>query len=535
MLALLGALCVAGSARASSLVFTKPDGNVWLANPDGSGQYQVTLDGSSATPYSSPTQADDGTVVAARGSGDGSQIYRMTQNGTLLNAPFSTAAPGGPLDPVVTRDGSLVSFWGISGTNPCYPFYCLGTASSLQVSYADHYVDPSTFNPSVSGWSSFERATWLSSSRQLLFANNGTLWYYDLHQSQPVQWYFWPFDSTTFGLGSWIEGAASRDGTRLALVAGEDGGTQNATGYTIQLFTTGGDLATGNPPSNPTPYCHILPPDGTNGTNGSYPGQYVYFDSLSWSPDGQSLAFEYKGAIYVANIGNLSPGYNCSQITVAKVIDPGSDPNWGPAAINPQQRGTGGNGGTSSGSQPPSATTGAANGVSKTAATLTGTVNPNGSTVTSCRFEYATTTAYGTSVPCAHAVGGGSTVPVSAALSGLAAATTYHYRLVAGNADGTTDGSDRTFTTRPKVPPPSCSRLRGTTLENCQAQQTYKNALAACDHTYHGKGKSAKAKNAACRKRATTAYRRMLALVKCSQVTNKHRRTACIRAAGRVR
>ena len=39
-------LAFAAPAQASSIVFLKPDGNVWLANPDGSGQYQVTLDGS---------------------------------------------------------------------------------------------------------------------------------------------------------------------------------------------------------------------------------------------------------------------------------------------------------------------------------------------------------------------------------------------------------------------------------------------------------------------------------------------------------
>jgi hypothetical protein len=52
---------------ADSIVFVK-DGDVWLANPDGSGQYQVTLDGTPNDPHESPSQADDGTIVAIRGN-----------------------------------------------------------------------------------------------------------------------------------------------------------------------------------------------------------------------------------------------------------------------------------------------------------------------------------------------------------------------------------------------------------------------------------------------------------------------------------
>ncbi len=447
---------MAAAARADSLVFTKSDGNVWLANPDGSGQYQVTLDGTPANAYSSPSEADNGTIIAARGTGNASQLYRMAQNGAPLNTPFATAAPGGPLDPVATRDGSLVTFWGITGTNACYPWTCLGTAANVQVSYADHYVDPSTFNPSYAGWSSFERATWLSGSRQLLFASNGTLWYYDLHQADPVEWVFWSdeFDYNTFGLGEWIEGAASQDGTRLALVAGVDNQGQ----YEIQLFTTAGDLASGNPPAPPTPRCAILPPDGSNGTDSQYPGSYVYFDSLSWSPDGQSLAFEYHGAIYVAsNIGDLS---DCSQVTVTKVIDSASDPYWSKASINPGPRPTSGAG---SPGGPGNAGTG----------------------------QGATSTGGTTGAPPHGTQTAGVTIP--------------------------------------------CSGLGGSSLQSCQAAQLYAQRVMACDREHAGRSKAAHTKDAACRRKAKTAYHRQLALIKCQQVKNKHGRAACVQQARRTK
>lgn len=100
---------------------------------------------------------------------------------------------------------------------------------------------------------------------------------------------------------------------------------------------------------------------------------------------------------------------------------------------------------------PPTATTGGASSVTQSTAILSGTVNPNGA-ATTCTFEYGTSTSYGSSVPCASAPGSGTSgVGVSAALSGLAAGTTYHYRIVASNAGGSSNGGDATFTTA--VPP----------------------------------------------------------------------------------
>ncbi len=46
---------------------------------------------------------------------------------------------------------------------------------------------------------------------------------------------------------------------------------------------------------------------------------------------------------------------------------------------------------------------------------------------------------------------GASSVPVSARVTRLRPRTTYHYRLVATNAGGTSYGSDRTFRTAPRL------------------------------------------------------------------------------------
>jgi uncharacterized delta-60 repeat protein len=94
----------------------------------------------------------------------------------------------------------------------------------------------------------------------------------------------------------------------------------------------------------------------------------------------------------------------------------------------------------------PTVSTGAASAITPVSATLSGAVNPDG-LAGSYHFEYGSGSSYGSSTPAQSLAAGSASVPVSAALSGLAPGITYHYRLVASNADGTADGGDRTFTT----------------------------------------------------------------------------------------
>ncbi len=100
---------------------------------------------------------------------------------------------------------------------------------------------------------------------------------------------------------------------------------------------------------------------------------------------------------------------------------------------------------------PALAVTGQAGNVTGKSATLGGTVDPDGATITECHFEYGPTAGYGESQPCASTPSGSSPVAVSADITGLAENTTYHFRLVAAYTDGSNTGSDagtdETFTT----------------------------------------------------------------------------------------
>ncbi len=130
---------------------------------------------------------------------------------------------------------------------------------------------------------------------------------------------------------------------------------------------------------------------------------------------------------------------------------------------------------------PPSATSGAATGITLSGATLTATVDPQGA-ATSYHFDYGTTDSYGLATADHDAGSGTGAVTVSVPVTGLTNDTTYHVRIVATNAAGITRGSDRTFKTLAPAHAPTVStgsarsvKAEAATLSgsvNPQGQQT---------------------------------------------------------------
>jgi phosphodiesterase/alkaline phosphatase D-like protein/streptogramin lyase len=109
---------------------------------------------------------------------------------------------------------------------------------------------------------------------------------------------------------------------------------------------------------------------------------------------------------------------------------------------------------TSGGPTAPSATTDAASSITATTAQVNGTVIAHGA-ATAYVFEYGTTTAFGqiAPLPSGNAGSGTASLPVTASVSGLAPNTTYSYRLVATNSQGTTLGPVMRFGTGPSLAP----------------------------------------------------------------------------------
>jgi phosphodiesterase/alkaline phosphatase D-like protein len=172
------------------------------------------------------------------------------------------------------------------------------------------------------------------------------------------------------------------------------------------------------------------------GQDTSYHFEYGTTSAYGTSTTSNSAGSGTSDVSASAAIGSLAPGTTYHYRLVASSTSgktPGSDVTFTTAP------------------SPPGVSTGAAKSVSATAATLTGTVHPNGQETT-YHFEYGTSTAYGSSTSSNSAGNGTSGVSASAAIGSLTPNTTYHYRLVATNGSGTTSGGDAAFTTAKRLP-----------------------------------------------------------------------------------
>jgi streptogramin lyase len=89
-----------------------------------------------------------------------------------------------------------------------------------------------------------------------------------------------------------------------------------------------------------------------------------------------------------------------------------------------------------------------------TSARLRGKLRPN-SQATQYHFEYGPTAGYGSATPTTYAGSGYDLLTMTAAVEGLAPGTEYHFRLVASNDAGVTEGPDRVFATLTPAEPSS--------------------------------------------------------------------------------
>jgi hypothetical protein len=128
----------------------------------------------------------------------------------------------------------------------------------------------------------------------------------------------------------------------------------------------------------------------------------------------------------------------------------------------------------------PGATTSPATGISRKCATLVGTVQPN-KLATKYWFEYGPTTSYGTKIPVtAKEVSAETTSKVvEETPCGLSALTLYHYRLVAQNGLGTTNGADANFTTLAAV----TLSVKGTPLKAAAPLKVFSSSLSFLSNT----------------------------------------------------
>jgi hypothetical protein len=294
------------AAGAASIVFVK-GGNVWLANADGSSPRQVTTGGY----WDSPSQADDGTILAQRDT----QLFRLNPQGTQLAAPINTLFTGapatwaGPIAPVISPDGANQAYGGETTDSGYYDDGCGCWVYTHRFATwwgsATEYSQPNQ----TLGQQDYTDPAWIDDTH-LMFSSTGILiaevatYAIGSPDNSMTGWFSDP-DSSVQALSA---GAITRAGDKLAFVANVDGGVGNE----IRIYKS-----TGPPPNAPVDECNIGP-------------HSLQSLRVSFSPDGQSLAYDAPDGIHLVSLAGFP---SCSGLTDNLIIPGGAEPYFGPADV----------------------------------------------------------------------------------------------------------------------------------------------------------------------------------------------------------
>jgi hypothetical protein len=322
ILVLALALLLPGVASASSIAYIK-DHNVWLSSPDGSRQKQVTSDGTAAKFYNSPSQADDGTILAKHGG----YFVRLRPDGTRIGQPIpglgsdyshsgNVFVMSGPNDPRISPDGKRFSYWvSVRGMVTC-PIWDPGCSYQdtdyTIVSHVDRFTEPQEFGVVRD----YRDPSWIDNGNLLVFnyglgVKAGAISPVGQGEGGLLQWFDAPYGVHQIG-----QGQVTRQGDKLVTLAGSaDFGPaqEHLWFYGVTAY-----------PAEPLSACYIAeaePPAGK-------------FLVPSWSPDGTEVAVTESDGIHIyGSIPDLrvaSP--DCGAIT-ERVLVNGALPAWGPADV----------------------------------------------------------------------------------------------------------------------------------------------------------------------------------------------------------
>jgi hypothetical protein len=287
-------------ALADSIVYTK-NGDIFLAVPDGSREFQVSNVGG----FSDPTQADDGTIVATRSR----KLYRMNRFGELLNEPIDVLAPfissfgslNGPYDPAVSPDGSKVAYWFIFASSSS------GARDVVAYTYSDRFTSADEFELRRSNM----QPSWFSNDRTMMHSV----------YSYPAKDVRVDTAQRESAVTMWFSDDRSVEDLEMTRQMDKVAGVYDgAEGKELRFYR-----ATGAPPppaeaNPPQPVCRFIQPVGGKLTD------------PTWSPDGGSIAWAEGDGIWAAPSPKVDDG-SCAGDGPRRILEGGTNPDWGPADV----------------------------------------------------------------------------------------------------------------------------------------------------------------------------------------------------------
>jgi len=302
-------LADAGQAIAANVSYVGADGNVWRSTPDGSKKEQLTSDGTPEMRYKTPSQKNDGTVVAIRRAGADSGTYfahffrpsdkQMIDSWILPKTGAGSFAPfnGGVISP---DGGSFFYDWRYFDcwTNPC--------TGDLRVSVI---AGPGVTNPCLINCHRYYlRPRWIPGTPYAGFVDEdfNAIWVQGEGQAEPRRW----LGFSDRNAGDMESFDVSSDGRSV-----------------LELTAEGGDRSefafwnnNGTPPAgDPTVRCTAV--DVAKAP--AYP---------RFSPDGSQITWQGEDGVYVSPVPAQADGGACS-LQPVKIADGGVEPSWGPASL----------------------------------------------------------------------------------------------------------------------------------------------------------------------------------------------------------